>query len=95
MTEGGAGGEGEGGGARETTFRARFDLEAIPTSGSSSGPGGVHFQVADAADAAAGAARTAAFVMAVTSVDQAWGARLVKGWPDTGPQVQKIEAISS
>lgn len=33
------------------------------------------------------AAPAAAFVVAVTTVDQEWGARLVKGWPDIGPQV--------
>lgn len=29
----------------------------------------------------------AAFVVAATSVDQAWGAQVEKGWPDVGPQV--------
>lgn len=69
----------EGEEERETTFRARFHLENATH-------GGVHTQVSEGSQHHGGGA-AAAFVMAVTSVDQAWGARLVQGWPDIGPQV--------
>lgn len=73
------------GGERETTFRERFDLEQAT-------PGGVKLQVhvgeGGGEDGGKGDGAGAAFVVAVASVDQAWGAQLAKGSPDVGPQVR-------
>lgn len=70
-----------------TIFRGRVDLGL--ELGQS--PGGVHVRVGEVKDApavpAAVPAGAAIFVLAVATVDQEWGARLVRGWPDTGPQV--------
>lgn len=69
---------------RETTFRARFDLE-------NAAPGGVNVQVGEGGHHNGGDGDGGAvFVVAVTSVDQAWGAQVEKGWPDVGPQVRHI-----
>ena len=65
---------------RETTFRARVDLE-------DAAPGGVNFQVGESGLHEGGGDGGAVFVVAVTTVDQAWGSQLEKGWPDVGPQV--------
>ncbi|CAN0307073.1 unnamed protein product, partial [Hapterophycus canaliculatus] len=37
----------------------------------------------------------AAFVVAIASVDQGWGARLTKGSPDVGPQSHFVNARTS
>lgn len=67
---------------RETTFRARVDLDLEKNT-----PGGVQWQVGAGGDHDGAPPAAAAFVVAVASVDQAWGSGLVKGWPDVGPQV--------
>lgn len=76
----------QGGG---TIFRATINLDKPSAAGEREGE-----DRRDDASAGAGAVGAAgvdsdgaAFVVAVASVDQAWGLRLVKGSPDTGPQV--------
>lgn len=74
-----------------TIFRARLGFDQTPARGGE-GEGNDGQNDARAGAGVGGDAGVdsdgAVFVVAVASVDQAWGARRVKGSPDIGPQVR-------
>ncbi|CAM9916764.1 unnamed protein product [Scytosiphon promiscuus] len=79
---------------RGTVFGARVDLDQASVSAGEGGGNGGHIDVRAGGNAGIDPDH-AAFVVAIASVDQAWGARLIKGSPDIGPQSHYVNARTS